>query len=182
MGIWYPIVGLCIFHFCPLLTLLRDHTNMQVDQPSKLIPRFSSVLQPALEFWSWRDLVSQRVPLQLLAPILVLKTDMFNYGSGAVSVPRQRRVSDWEIMLVSISTISSWRRFSPYWRDSRATNYLKLETVFPILKRFQSNCVEHMHSLVQTDSTTLMHYLNKMPMPGPGRSRSIGRQGCEIVQ
>ena len=70
-------------HFQPPLTLLRPHFNMQVNQPSKLSP----VVQSALEVWSWRDLVSQGVPLQAPTPTHVLTMGAPNYGGSGGSVP-----------------------------------------------------------------------------------------------
>ncbi len=83
----HALVPLCMFHLCPLLTLLRDHFDMRVDRTSKLIPLSSPVIRSALEFWSRRDLVSQGVPLQPRPPSHVLMTDASTYGWGAVCGP-----------------------------------------------------------------------------------------------
>ncbi len=55
---------------------------MRFDQPTKLIALSSTVVRSSLEFWSQQELVSQGVPLQLLAPSHILTTDVSNFGWG----------------------------------------------------------------------------------------------------
>ncbi len=71
-----------MFHLHPLSILLRDQFNMRFDQPTKLIALSSTVVRSSLEFWSQQELVSQGVPLQLLAPSHILTTDVSNFGWG----------------------------------------------------------------------------------------------------
>ena len=57
-------------------------------------------------------------------------------------------------------------------------NFLELETVFLALKTFQ-RWLCGTHVLVQTDTTTIMHYLNRM---GRTRSRSLDLKVREIIK
>ncbi len=142
-----------MFHLHPLLTLLRDYFDMRVDRTSKVIPLSSPVIRSALEFWSRRDLVSQGVPLQPLPPSYV------TYGLGAVCGPLTAR------------GVWSSDQFSLH------INFPELETVFLALKTFQ-RWLCGAHVLVQTDSTTVMHYVNRA---GGTRSRSLDYKVREII-
>ncbi len=155
----HALVPLCTFRLRPLSTLLRDHFDMRVDRTSKLIPLSSPVIWSTLEFWSCRDLVSQGIPLQPLPPSHVLTTDASTYGWGAVCGPLTAR--------------GVWSSDQSYLH----INFLELETVFLALKTFQKwLCGAHV--LVQTDSTTVMHYLNRA---GGTRSRSLDWKVRKII-
>ncbi len=147
----HSLVPLCMFHLRPLSILLRDHFDMRFDQPTKLIPLSSPVVRSSLEFWSQRELVSQGVPLRPPTPSHVLTTDASNFGWGAVCGPLSAR-GVWSNDHVGLHI-----------------NFLELETVFLALKTFQ-RWLCGTHVLVQTDNTTVMHYLNRL---GGTRSRSL---------
>ncbi len=80
MASCHSIVPLCRFHLRPLSILMRDHFDMRVDRPSKVIPLLSPVAQSALEFWCWGDLVSEGVPVHPLNPSHILTMDASTYG------------------------------------------------------------------------------------------------------
>ncbi len=148
-----------MFRLHPLSTLLRDHFDMRVDRTSKLIPLSYPVIRSTLEFWSRRDLVSQGMPFQPPPPSHVLTTDASTYGWGAVCSP--------------LTVRGVWSSD----QSSLHINFLELETVFLALKTFQKwLCGTHV--LVQTDSTTVMHYLNRA---GVTRSRSLDWKIREII-
>ncbi len=160
MASCYAIVPLCMFHLRPLSMLLRDHFDMRVDRSSELIPLSSPVVQSSLEFWSRRDLVAQGIPLRPPPPAHVLNTDASIYG--------------WGVVCGSLLARGVWSgdRLGHY------INFLELETVFLALKTFQ-RWLCGIHVLVQMDSTTMMHYLNRM---GGTRSRSLDLKVRQIIQ
>ncbi len=86
-------------------------------------------------------------------------TDTSTYGWGAVCGP--------------LTVRGVWSSD----QSSLHINFLKLETVFLALKRFQ-RCLCGAHILVQTDSTTVMHYLNRA---GGTRSRCLDWNVREII-
>ncbi len=92
MASCHALVPLCMFRLHPLSTLLRDHFNIIVDHPSKLIPLSSPVIQSALEFWPRWELVSQGILLQPSPPTYILTTDASTYGWGRFCGPLMARV------------------------------------------------------------------------------------------
>ncbi len=104
--------------------------------------------------------MAQGVTLQPPPPAHVLTTDASISGWGAVCGP--------------LSPRGVWSGD----RLGRHIKFLELETVFLALKTFQ-RWLCAIHVLVQTDSTTVMHYLNRM---GGTRSRSLDLNVHEIIQ
>ncbi len=132
---------------------------MRVDRTLQLVPLLFPVIQSALEFWSRRDLVSQGVPLQPLPPTHVLTTDASTYGWGVVCGPLTASGCGRANQSSLHINFSSWRLF------------------FLALKRFQ-RWLYGTHVLVQMDSTSAMHYLNRA---GGTRSRCLDWKVREII-
>ena len=114
-----------MFCLCPLSTLMRDHFDMRVDHPQKLIPLSSPVIQSTPEFWSPRELVSQAVPLQPPPPTHVLTKDASSYGWGPVCSP--------------LTASGSWSSH----QSSLHINFLELETALLTLKGSRGDCAAH---------------------------------------
>ncbi len=138
MASCHSLVPLCTFHLCPLLNLLRDHFNLWVDQPMKLI-LLSSIS---------RDLVICRILVLVESSLPGCPSPATHphprpdhnriqlWMWGHCAVPCWQGASGREIMLVALSTIWSWRLFS--------------------LKKFQRWLCET-HVLVQMDSTMVVY-------------------------
>ncbi len=151
-GRWRGAVLLPLFpgyhngRFCPILTWTLDLNTFMfqssVWKPSRLL--FRPFTNSALEFWSWWDLVSHGVPLQLPAPSYILIIDASNYKRGQSVVLCQQG------LLVEISC--------------RAEDCVLLP-----LKKFQMWLCGRL-GRVQTDSTAVVQSLKRI---GGTRPRSL---------
>ncbi len=144
---------------CPLSNLLRDHFGHEGRSHFKADPLVVSSDPVSSGIFGHAGILCRKA--FLFKPFLphVLTTDTSSYGWGPVCSPLMAR--------------GLWSSD----QSSLHINSLELGTVFLALKRFQ-RWLCGAHVLVQTDSTTVMQYLNRA---GGTRSRCLDWRVRDII-
>ncbi len=142
----------------PLWILLRDHFNIRVDHPSKLIP---CCLQWSGQLWHF-GLVGNWCP----------RESLFNLPHPLMSSQRKHPLMDWMgaslRSFIGPGSVVKRSIVSPYHLSRAGDGFPHLEEIPEVavchahlvtFKRFQ-RWLCAMHILVQMDSNAVMHYLN----------------------